>query len=60
MVHVKEAQVMSNDYSVEIFSYNSFKKRLQLIRSLENYSNKLESLIEKTTNIENISLKANK
>lgn len=41
----------------EILSRDNFVKRLNLIRSLENYSDKLDKLIEQTSKIENISLK---
>ena len=59
MIIVKEAQVMS-DNQEQIFSYDSFKRKMQLIRSLEKYSSKLDKLIEKTSNIEQLSLKAGK
>jgi hypothetical protein len=59
VIIVKEAQVMS-DNQEQIFSYDSFKRKMQLIRSLEKYSSKLDKLIEKTSNIEQLSLKAGK
>ena len=49
-----------SDNQEQIFSYDSFKKKMQLIRSLEKYSSKLDKLIEKTSNIEQLSLKAGK
>jgi hypothetical protein len=60
MITVKEATQMIhyNNYNdKEILSRDNFVKRLNLIRSLENYSNKLDKLIEQTSKIEDISLK---
>jgi hypothetical protein len=60
MMTVKEATPMIhyNNYNdKEILSKNNMTKRLNLIRSLENYSNKLDKLLEQTSKIENISLK---
>ena len=60
MMTVKEATTMMhyNNYNdTEILSKDNFAKRLNLIRSLENYSNKLDKLLEQTSKIENISLK---
>jgi hypothetical protein len=60
MITVKEATplIHYNNYEdKEILSRDNFVKRLNLIRSLENYSNKLDKLIEQTSKIENISLK---
>jgi hypothetical protein len=60
MITVKEATPMihyNNYEDKEILSRDNFVKRLNLIRSLENYSNKLDKLIEQTSKIENISLK---
>jgi hypothetical protein len=60
MITVKEATTMIhyNNYNdKEILSKDNFAKRLNLIRSLENYSNKLDNLLEQTSKIENISLK---
>jgi hypothetical protein len=60
MITVKEATPMihyNNYEDKEILSRDNFVKRLNLIRSLENYSDKLDKLIEQTSKIENISLK---
>lgn len=60
MMTVKEATTMMyyNNYNdKEILSKDNMVKRLNLIRSLENYSNKLDKLLEQTSKIENISLK---
>jgi hypothetical protein len=60
MITVKEATPMihyNNYEDKEILSRDNFVKRLNLIRSLENYSNKLDKLIKQTSKIENISLK---
>lgn len=60
MLIVKEAAPMIhyNNYNdKEILSKNNMAKRLNLLRSLENYSNKLDKLLEQTSKIEDISLK---
>lgn len=60
MMTVKEATAMMhyNNYNdKEMLSKDNMAKRLNLIRSLENYSNKLDKLLEQTSKIENISLK---
>ena len=50
-----------NNYNdKEILSKDNFEKRLNLIRSLENYSDKLDNLLKQTSKIENISLKADR
>jgi hypothetical protein len=63
MITVKEATKMIhyNNYNdKEILSKDNFEKRLNLIRSLENYSDKLDNLLKQTSKIENISLKADR
>ncbi len=47
-----------NNYNdKEILSKSNIAKRLNLLRSLENYSHKLDKLLEQTSKIEDISLK---
>jgi hypothetical protein len=60
MMTVKEATPMIhyNNYNdKEILSKSNMAKRLNLLRSLENYSHKLDKLLEQTSKIEDISLK---
>ena len=59
MMTVKEATMIHyNNYNdKEILSKNNMAKRLNLVRSLESYSNKLDKLLEQTAKIEDISLK---
>ena len=59
MINVKEAITMMhyNTYNDrEILLKENFIKKLTLVRSLENYSAKLDILLEQTSKIENISL----
>jgi hypothetical protein len=63
MMTVKEANTMMhyNNYNdKQILSKDNMARRLNLITSLENYSNKLDKLLEQTSKIENISLKVNR
>lgn len=60
MINVKEATTMMLHYNTyndtEILLKENFIKKLTLVRSLENYSVKLDTLLEQTSKIENISL----
>ena len=60
MINVKEATTMMMHYNTyndtEILLKENFIKKLTLVRSLENYSAKLDTLLEQTSKIENISL----
>ena len=60
MINVKEATTMMMHYNTyndtEILLKENFIKKLTLVRSLENYSVKLDTLLEQTSKIENISL----
>ena len=63
MMTVKEANTMMhyNNYNdKQILSKDNMARRLNLITSLENYSNKLDKLLEQTSKIENISLKVDR